>query len=184
MTRGRGVRLAGCVAAVLLLTGCARPDDGPDGGPDGGLDAAEKRRRIGEMYAGYQAEFPDVPVVSVEELVAALEGEAPPLLVDVRQQEERAVSTLPGAVSQGELESMAGDLEGRRIVTYCTIGYRSGLYAAELRRRGLDAYNLEGSILAWTHAGLPLEHDGEETRRVHVFGPRWNLAADGYEAVW
>ena len=37
---------------------------------------------------------------------------------------------------------------GRRVVTYCTVGYRSGLYAAELLGRGVEALNLAGSLIA------------------------------------
>lgn len=38
-----------------------------------------------------------------------------------------------------------------------TIGLRSGKYADSLRtKHGMDAYNLKGSILAWTHEHLPL----------------------------
>jgi sodium/bile acid cotransporter 7 len=51
-------------------------------------------------------------------------------------------------------------------------------------RRGVDVLNLEGSVLAWTHAGGPLVRDGVSTKRLHVYGRRWNLAADGYETVW
>ena len=169
------MRAAVVLAAGALLTSCARP---------GELTVEEKQRRIDEMYAGYRTEFPAVPSVGVEALLEALEGPDAPILVDVRTDEERRVSTIPGAISKDELEARAGDLDGRPIVTYCTIGYRSGLYADELRRRGFEAANLEGSILAWTHTGRPLEHEGEPTRRVHVYGPTWDLAGDGFESVW
>ena len=45
--------------------------------------------------------------------------------------------------------------------------------------------NLAGSMLAWTHAdGELVDSDGNPTKRLHVFGKRWNLAADGYEGIW
>jgi rhodanese-related sulfurtransferase len=66
------------------------------------------------------------------------------------------VSVLPGTctISQRRLEQLGPEtFRGRRVVCYCTVGYRSGLYAAQLRRRhGLDAYNLRGSVLAWVSA--------------------------------
>lgn len=145
---------------------------------------AGKRERIAELYSGYHEKFPEVPDISAAELEGRL-GEPDLVLVDVREPEERHVSTLPGAISQEEFEAREAELTGRRVVTYCTIGYRSGLYAQRLRREGWDAVNLEGSILAWTHAAGPLvDPEGHPTRRVHVFGRRWNLAADGYEPVW
>ena len=71
------------------------------------------------------------------------------------------------------------------IVAHCTIGYRSGKYVAKLQRQGLDALNLKGSILSWVHAGQPVvTFEGEETKRVHVYGQKWDLLPQGYKAVW
>ena len=150
----------------------------------GELGEEEKRTRIDEMYEGFRAEFPEVEEISVEELLQALDGEAPPIVVDVRTDEERAVSIIPGSISRQDFEARLADLEGRAIVTYCTIGYRSGFYADELRLRGWEVLNLKGSVLSWTHGGRPLESQGKPTRRVHVYGSKWNLAAADFEAVW
>ena len=142
-----------------------------------------KRARIKAMYDGYREAFPEVRAVAVAEL-EALGGEQGVLLIDVREPKETTVSRIPGAVTREEFEAAAESYRDRTVVTYCTIGYRSGLYADELRQRGFDVLNLEGSILAWTHAGLPLAGETGETKAVHVYGSRWNLAAEGYEAVW
>ena len=108
------------------------------------------------------------------------------VLVDVREPRELAVSTIPGALTRDEFEARKAELKakGATIVPYCTIGYRSGLYTEELREQGFEAKNLEGSLLSWTWAGGPLVHDDEPTKRVHVYGPQWNLVAEGYEGVW
>lgn len=152
--------------------------------PGGKLSESERRARIDQLYREDREAFPGVPEVSAEELAELLRTRKV-VLVDVREDEERRVSTIPGAVPKAELERDPSRYRGRRIVTYCTIGYRSGLYAADLRRRGFDAWNFAGSLLAWTYAGGPLvDAAGAETRRVHVYGRKWNLVADGYEAVW
>jgi rhodanese-related sulfurtransferase len=39
------------------------------------------------------------------------------------------------------------------VVCYCTVGYRSGRYAADLLAQGLQAANLQGGILAWVSEG-------------------------------
>ena len=70
------------------------------------------------------------------------------------------------------------------MVAYCTVGARSSTYARRMGRKGVPVLNLEGSLLAWTHAGGELTDGSSPTKRLHVFGPRWNLAADGYEGVW
>ena len=169
------MRIGLAAVALVVLVSCGRAGD---------MTRDDKLSRIDEMYTDYQAEFPEVEDISLEELFEALDSDGPPILVDVRTAAERRVSTIPGAISQREFESLRSDLGARAVVTYCTIGYRSGLYADELRRQGLDVRNFKGSILAWTHGGRPLHSDGREIRRVHVYGPRWNLAADDFEAIW
>jgi sodium/bile acid cotransporter 7 len=159
----------------VLGGACQNPVDLPD---------AEKRARIDELYESYKSKFPNAPEMTVETLAKELAGPEPPVIVDVRSDEEREVSMIPGAISKKEFEKGRDQFSGREVVTYCTIGYRSGRYTQRLVDDGWDAHNLRGSILAWTHGGGELHRDGSPTRRVHVYGKAWNLAADGYEAVW
>ncbi|KAG2447601.1 hypothetical protein HYH02_007523 [Chlamydomonas schloesseri] len=112
------------------------------------------------------------------------------VLVDVRSHAEQQVSVLPGSttLTQKQFEARGPEtFHGVRVVCYCTAGYRSGMYAAKLRRchSHLQVYNMRGSILAWTQAGLPLAdpRDGSHTKRVHVFSEGWALQGDGYEPV-
>lgn len=140
---------------------------------------------IGRMVEQIRADYPDVPTISAPSLMQALPS-ADVLLVDVRSEAERAVSTLPGAITAEEFEARMDEYgqSGRTLVAYCTIGARSSAYARTMRRRGIDMINLEGSVLAWTHAGGTLTAGNVPTKRLHVFGRRWDLAADGYETVW
>jgi rhodanese-related sulfurtransferase len=133
--------------------------------------------------------FADAPELTVTELVAlqATTGKRV-LLCDVRTDAEFAVSTLPGARLRAELEA---DLTAARgdadttVVCFCTIGARSGAATLALRRQGINALNLRGSVLAWTHAGGELVEPatGQPTRRVHTYAADWSLQAPGYEAV-
>jgi rhodanese-related sulfurtransferase len=143
----------------------------------------EKQSRIEKLYGRSRSRFPGVPEVTPAEL-DGLQRSRPILLVDVRNPEERAVSIIPGAITPEALEERWGEATTRPVVTYCTIGHRSGIAARRLRERGVDAYNLAGAILAWTHHGGELISAEGPTRRVHVSGPKWALQADGYEAVW
>ena len=153
--------------------------------PDPGeLPDSEKQARIDELYEGYKKKFPDAPETTVDELRAQLAGSEPPVVVDVRDDEEREISVIRGAISQEEFEGRRDELAGREIVTYCTIGYRSGLYTRKLVDEGWKASNLRGSLVSWTHVGGDLVKDGAPTRRVHVYGRKWSLVAEGYEAVW
>jgi len=174
---GIGSSALWCLLAVAALAGC-RADQTPEA-----RDTA-RRLRIERMYERYHREFPDTPDVTVQELLA-MRCEGRVVVVDGRTPEEQVVSVIPGAVLLEELERRLQDYRARPVEVYCTVGYRSGLKAQELRARGLDAYNLRGGILAWTHAGQPVvDPAGRPTRRVHVYGRRWSLAPEAYEAVW
>ncbi len=77
------------------------------------------------------------------------------------------VSVLPGScvLMQSEFEARKAELAGKgyTVVSYCTAGYRSGQYAAQLQKEGgwAEVLNFEGSILAVRGRGrgvaLPLQ---------------------------
>ena len=144
---------------------------------------ATKRAAIATMYTKYRKSFPYTPGITAEQL-AELQQSSPPVLVDVRDAAERQVSIIPGAISTEAFEKNRERYKGKKIVTYCTIGYRSGLYAGRLRKKGFNAVNLAGSILSWTHAGKTVINENGPTNAVHVYGKKWDLAADGYMTTW
>lgn len=149
----------------------------------GPLSDEQKQQRIEKIYAKSRLLFPEVPEITVGEIDRLLETEDV-VLVDVRAPKEQAVSIIPGAITSDELAANPEACEGKTLVTYCTIGHRSGLFAKKLQASGHRVFNLKGAILSWTHDGRELENDGKPTRRVHVAGPRWSLEASGYEPVW
>ena len=139
---------------------------------------------IAAMYRNYAKAFPEVEAISVAEL-QQWQQQDDVILVDVREPAERFVSILPGAISREDFERDRDRYRHKTIVPYCTIGYRSGLYAQDLQTQGFQVFNLAGSILSWTHAGGTLvDPEGTTTHRVHVYGSQWNLTAAGYEAIW
>lgn len=136
------------------------------------------------MYDSYRGEFPSIKGVTADELVQ-LRAKKEVVLVDVREAKERAVSTIPGAITRADFELKKKTIGDRTVVAYCTIGYRSGKYVAELNKQGFPALNLEGSILAWVNAGQPVvDPRGAATKRVHTYGKQWALLPEGYEAVY
>jgi rhodanese-related sulfurtransferase len=91
--------------------------------------------------------------------VAELLREADPQLVDVRTPDEHAAGRIAGDVhiELEELPAQAQSLERERpVVFYCRSGARSALATGAFRQAGFDAYNLDGGLLAWVAAGLPL----------------------------
>jgi sulfur-carrier protein adenylyltransferase/sulfurtransferase len=94
-----------------------------------------------------------VPEVTPEALKAELTGADPPLLVDVREPEEWAISRLPGAleIPKAQLPQRVDELtRARSVVVFC----RSGGRSAEATRTLLDlgfthVRSLKGGINAW-----------------------------------
>ncbi len=142
-----------------------------------------KRERIEAIYRKSKRCFPRIADLTAEELQGRPADEKI-VVVDVRSPEEQAVSMIDGAITSREFEARLAAYEGATVVAYCTMGHRSGVYVEELQRRGWTALNLTGAILAWTHVGGALADGDGPTRMVHVWGRRYNLAAEGYEAVW
>ncbi len=163
-------------SVLILSTGCQNIQVHSD---------AWKQKRIMTMYRKYAMEFPQVEGITAIEL-QQLQGQGKPIvLVDVRTPEERAVSYIPGAISTAEFESNLKQYENSTIVAYCTIGYRSGQYAEKLQQQqGVKILNLEGSLLAWSHAQGKLINMTGMTNKIHVFRPQWQLTDENYEPVW
>ena len=90
-----------------------------------------------------------------------------------------------GAVAKEAFEKNKERYRDTTIVTHCTIGYRSGVYAGALQQDGFDVRIFKGSVLSWAHHGGDfVTKKGEPTNQVHVYGPKWNLLPPEYEAVW
>lgn len=167
---------AGGSATILtaLLIACAPPPPVTD---------AEKQARLAEMVADVDERFPSVRQVTVAEIGRLLEKDSV-VLVDVREDRERAVSVIPGAITAAEYERDRSRYADVAVVAYCTIGHRSSEYAERLTGPDGEVWNLSGSILAWARSGGPLVGPEGPTRQIHVYGRSWDLAPEGYETTW
>ena len=170
--RRAGALLFGALFCVpLIWAGC-----GSGAPPEGDI---ERRTTVDAMFEKISNKYADVPVIDRDGVSAA----SSVLLVDVRPEAERQVATIPGAMTVGELEAK-GDLAGRVVVAYCTVGERSGRYAKKLRAQGIDARNLRAGILGWVYEGGSLvDGNGQPTQKAHVYGDRWNLLPEGWEGI-
>ncbi len=128
-----------------------------------------------------RAKFPEVAQVSTDTLASWLDesgGADRPLIVDTREQGEYEVSHLEGALkasSEDEaLKALEGATPGRRVVLYCSVGYRSSEMARFLMKKGYgEIYNLEGSIFAWANEGRPVYRGDQQVDAVHPYDRVW-----------
>jgi sodium/bile acid cotransporter 7 len=147
------------------------------------MSDSEKRDKIEAMYQSYKKDFPGVPDIQIYDAMRLLqEGKA--LFIDVREEKEQQVSMLPGAVTEKQFLKNPEKYRDRTLIGYCTISYRSGKLAEKLNAQGIILLNLKGGLLAWVHAGGKVYDQSGETKRIHVYGKKWNLGPVGYEAVW
>lgn len=148
-----------------------------------GMSDSEKRAKVEAMYRDYKRDFAEVEDIEPTAAMKLLqEGRA--LFIDVREEREQRVSMLPGAVTERQFLKDPAAYAGRTLIGYCTISYRSGKLAARLKKEGTPILNLRGGLLAWVHDGGKVYDQSGETRRIHVYGRKWNLAPKNYEAVY
>ncbi len=103
--------------------------------------------------------FGSVPEISAIDLQAALDGDHPPQIVDVRTEAEFHRGHIRGAVSApitalgDRLPALRLD-PARPVVAICLSAHRSIPAVRLLRSRGFEAAQLAGGMLAWRAAGL------------------------------
>lgn len=102
---------------------------------------------------------PQVPAVRVSDLDPSAPVPTGTTLLDVREQDEWDAAHVPGAlhIPLADLPSRLAELPvDDRIVVICHSGARSARATAWLAQGGYDAVNLDGGIVEWAHAGLPV----------------------------
>ncbi len=100
--------------------------------------------------------------ISPEELLAVIQSDHPPLIIDVRSYGEYDAGHVPGArhipfyslfARRSEISSAAGPL-----VIYCEHGPRAGIAKLQLWAAGFhDVRYLDGHMSRWKARGLPVE---------------------------
>jgi rhodanese-related sulfurtransferase len=98
---------------------------------------------------------PRIPSVDVD----AAHRRGPSIaLLDVREPDEWADAHAPGAMhlplGQLALEALP---EAPTVYVICRSGNRSAMATKALVEAGIDAHNVEGGMIAWTRAGLPVD---------------------------
>jgi thioredoxin 1 len=119
-------------------------------GAMGATQLADLLRQVREIDMDQVQAEADAPAVDVNEAPALVEAGA--VIIDVREEDEFAEGTIPGArnVPLGRLADELDTLpRDRTIALLCRSGNRSGKAQELLLSSGFDAVNLEGGMLAW-----------------------------------
>lgn len=122
-------------------------------------------------------DFPNVRRVSPEEVAEWLKDpkRAQPVLLNVRTKAEFDVSHIHGArrIEPGSSTDAIDLARDKPIVTYCSVGYRSGAFAKKLQDAGYkNVENMAGSIFQWANEGRPVEREGKRVEKVHPYNAR------------
>jgi rhodanese-related sulfurtransferase len=99
--------------------------------------------------------------IDSNELTQWLEGEKPPILIDVRTPQEMAQASIPNGQPM-PLNTLPVRLDeipkNEKVVFYCRTGARSAQACMYVAQRGYEnVYNLHGGIVTWAHYGFPIE---------------------------
>ena len=138
----------------------------------------------GQLLTKPLPEAPTVTAAQIQSLQADPKKKDRFVIVDVRAKAETDVSIIPGAITQAQFEQTIQKHQGKAVLVYCTVGYRSGIYAKQLKSKGWNAWNYKGSILDWCNNQLPVvTTSGQSTNRVHTYNSSYSLAP-GYQAVY
>jgi sodium/bile acid cotransporter 7 len=172
----RELMVWGGTLACMVLAACGISDAQPE-------SDRQRRQQVEAMYEDYRKSFPDVPDIEPREARDLMRTEKV-IFIDERRPEEQAVSMLPDAITSEAFLQDPSRYDGYTKIAYCTISYRSGILARKLKNKSIQLINLRGGILAWVHDGGAVYDENGPTDRIHVYGPKWNLAPAAYEALW
>ncbi len=162
MTPARStLRLTAALPLLLALAACGDEPGGHSDAPSVPLGFELAFAATGADTGGDRTAAPAATPVALspEELAARIKA-GKVRLIDVRTDEEVAEGVIPGAehIALDTFDpATLGLSDGREVVLYCRSGRRSGIAAERLSAAtGKPAEHLEGGILAWEAAGLPV----------------------------
>lgn len=126
-----------------------------------------------EINRTLERKYPTVSNIDTDSLKESFEQQKIPVLIDVREENEFAVSHLPTAVNIASVDKVLFPHESP-IVVYCSVGLRSAEFAKQLEGRGYtQVLNLRGSIFEWGNKGYPLRQGEAVVKVVHPYNKKW-----------
>lgn len=121
-----------------------------------------------------------VPLIPTDALKQKMKSEPSMVLLDIRSEEEYAVSHIKHArfVDYDAFsEEVVADLPREApVIVYCSVGYRSEKIGEKLLKMGFqNVHNLYGGIFQWKNDGFEvLNALGQPTDSVHTYNKSWS----------
>jgi rhodanese-related sulfurtransferase len=117
--------------------------------------------------------YPSVENIDVNDLKTSLDQGHLFILIDVREEDEFAVSHLPNSINITKAAAVHYPKD-TPIIVYCSVGVRSADFAEKLGDLGFTkVLNLRGSIFAWGNKGYPLIRGNRAVSVVHPYNKKW-----------
>ncbi|WP_131667347.1 rhodanese-like domain-containing protein [Psychrobacter pygoscelis] len=137
-----------------LLLGCQSTESAPEESHSGITDSLTQQESQVEL----------IKEIDQSRLLAWLDSPATPLtLIDVRSPEEYATGHIDRAINIPHYKiianpSLVSQFSDHPVVIYCRSGARASKVTDALKQSGLtqNIYHLQGDIIAWNEAKLPL----------------------------
>ncbi|PXF42089.1 hypothetical protein BWQ96_08195 [Gracilariopsis chorda] len=134
--------------------------------------SGERRRGATQLKTRVKILTSPIPYLSYSRFSDLHTKTVPLVLIDVREHEENSLSTLPSAVHSSQAMQLIEQLQQRgnefNVVCFCTVGFRSGLFAKSLVPNVQNVFNYSIMEHLWG-GGTLVSPRGEQQPRVHVY---------------
>lgn len=139
-----------------------------------GCQTKEYKEKLESLYNN------TVPLIGTEELFAKMQSNISLVVLDIRSEEEYAVSRIADArfidYDTFSVENVPDIPKSSEVVVYCSVGYRSEKIGEKLLAMGFtNVKNLYGGIFQWKNDGFEvLNTQSEPTDSVHTYNKSWS----------